>query len=826
MRNFLRKRLAAFLAGCLVASPLEAQQVKRAIPLSEPPTPPAVPFDFDQPAPPAEKPRPPKPAATPAESSVAPATQASDGTITYTTPDEVQLNYANGLYAQKLYEVAAPEYEKYLGQFPNAADRQPALFRLAESYRALGNSTAARNTYETLLAAFQSGDFVGPAAYRLADIYFREQNFSGALPLFRRAAIRVKDPAVALSAKFYTARCLENQRVLSEARGIYEEIVAIKGDNPFREASRFSLAQILMEAGRKTDAIKHLDSLAIETDKPQLRAEALIKSALLKIDLNDPEKAAFDLNRALKIPDLGAWKGVAQFGLLKTLFQSGKYQEVISAYETGSAEFPADAQPEMMLLAATAYRQTGNHERARKLYAQLAADYPTSSFAKSAQYERLVSLYSANDPSLIAEVDAYLAQNSEPEKHDQVILLKAEALYKQGRFAEAAPVYATLESSRLARNLKAEAQFKLGWCCMQAGDFDAAIKAFTAFLRQYPGDKLIPSVLVQRAIGYQRTKNYAAALTDFDELISKYQKAKERELALEQKALILGQQQDNAAMADTFRQLLRDYPKTAAAPQANYWIGWAAFEAKDYKSAIGPLAAARDGDREQFFERAALRIILSHYYLEERDALAKEVELFEKGAPKAKVPDEVLRWLGGQFFTDKNYESAETYFAKLTQREGDAAADDWLNLGRSQLEQKKYKESITALQTYLDLVKQPVPQATGYLALGGALLGMSKFDDAQKAADQACSLQPEGRLNALGRTLSGDIARARGADAEAAKIFLSISVIIDDPEITPRALEKAWQALNAAGDEKQAAKTLNELQSRYPEYPVKPAQAH
>jgi TolA-binding protein len=793
-----------------------AQEVRRALPVNEPPTPPAVPFDFDQP-PPA------KPAPKPAAPAPAPAAAPEQGSITYTTPDEVQLNYANSLYSQKLYDVAAPEYEKYLGQYPNAAGREPALFRLGECYRALGNSTAARNAYESLLSYFQSGEFVGPAAYRLADINFREKNYAAALPLFRKATSRVKDPAVALSARFYTARCLENLKLTSEARGIYEEVIAAKGNNPFRDASRFSLAQILSDIGRRADAVKQLDALAAEADKPELRAESLIKAALLRIDLNQGEKAAADLNKALKMPEIGAWKGVAQLGLLRTLFQAGKFEEVVNAYEVQSGEYPAESKAEVLLLAANAYRQLGKHEKARELYSAVTAEFPGTPQAAEADYERLVSLYAAGDPNLIKEIDAYLAAETAAEKRDQVTLLKAEALYKFQQYSAAAPVYASLSSSRLSAALKAEAQFKLGWCYMQARELELASKAFSEFIERNPSHKLLPTALVQRAIAQQQLKNYAAALKDFNEVITRHPKAKERELALQQKALILGQMQENAAMADTFRLLLRDYPKTAAVAQANYWIGWAAFEAKDYKNAIAPLKAAREADGEQFLERATLRILLAHYYLEERDALAKEVDAYTREAPQSKVPDEVLRWLGGQFLHDRNHEVAGKYFAALTQRDSDAVPDDWLNLGRSELEQGKFEDAVGSLRTFLEKAKQPYGQATGHLALGQALLGLRKFDEAQKAADQACSLQPEGKLNALGRTLSGDIAAARGSYPEAAKIYLSISVILDDPEITPRALEKAWQALNRAGDEKQAAKTLNDLQSRYPEYQVKPA---
>ena len=39
-------------------------------------------------------------------------------------------------------------------------------------------------------------------------------------------------------------------------------------------------------------------------------------------------------------------------------------------------------------------------------------------------------------------------------------------------------------------------------------------------------------------------------------------------------------------MVETFRQLLKEFPKSSIAAQANYYIGKTAFEAKDYKKAI------------------------------------------------------------------------------------------------------------------------------------------------------------------------------------------------------------------------------------------------
>ena len=473
----------------------------------------------------------------------------------------------------------------------------------------------------------------------------------------------------------------------------------------------------------------------------------------------------------------------------------------------------------MLLLAGNGDRKLGIFKDAVQLYDQIIKSYPDSAYAKEAQYQRLVSLYYAEDPALVAEIDKYLAANPGSDKNSQITLLKAEALYREKKFADAVPVYSSLVGSALPDDLMADAEFKLGWCQMQTKEYADAINSFSHFLAAYPKNKLAPSALAQRAVASQQTgRILRSALKDFDQLIANYPKAKEHELALQQKELILGQQQDNQGMSDTFQKLLKEYPQTIGAAQANYWIGWAAFTAKDYKDAVAPLDTARKADKDQFFEKATLYIMTSWLYLEDRDKLAAEVDAYPKSGTKIKIPGHILRWLGIEFLNDKKYEQAEKYLTMVTARKDEVITDDWLNLGRSLSSQHRSAEAVQAFDNYLAGAKEPVPRASGLLALGDAQLSLGKYDDAQKSVDQACSLQPEGRLNAEGRILSGEIQVARGEYEKGAKLFLSVSVLLDDPNITPHAMELAIDALKKAGKDADAAKVLNDLQTRYSEY--------
>jgi tetratricopeptide (TPR) repeat protein len=833
--SMLRHRpiLPGFLkaAGLLLAVTVSAQEVRRAEPVNQDnsqnniPTARAVPFEpFESPTP-AQA-----PAATPVPQTP------PDNTSPDTNPpqepappppapesaDQVQLDYANGFYSRGEVDLAAPEYEKYLSLYPDAPmlDRESALFRVGECYRRIGNVNAAKNAYQTLLLNYAIGQFIGPAAYRLGDMYYEAKDYEGALDYFRKASVRVTDPTVQLAAKFYSARCLEAEGLPSEARMTYEDIVGTQGDNPYRESSRLSLAEILSASGRRDEALAQFEALGKEATQPSIKAEAYVKAGLLNIDLGHPEKGAVDLNQALATPEIGPLKPVAEIGLVRVLFASGKFQEVLNQYQAALADVPDDMKPEVLLLAANAKSQLNDYSGASDLYQQIIKTYPTSASADEARYKNLVSIYNAGDPNVIGDIDQFLTANPQAPERDQITLMKAEALMKEKKYGDAAPVYAAVQDSTLAVALRADALFKEGWCYMQINQGDKAIEALTGFLQTYPLSKLVPTALAQRALAYQMTKDLTSALKDYNQLLSDYPKTKERELALQQKGLILGEQQDNDGMSAAFQQLLQEYPHSSAAAEANYWIGYAAFSAKDYKACVAPLEAARKLDKAQFFERATLRIILADYTLGDRDSLASEVDLYNGSHPKDKVQPDVLRSLGQSYLDANDFANAGKYLNQLCAR-SEATPDDWLNLGSAQLGAKQYPDAIDSVNKYLAAQSDPAAQARGLLVLGQAQLDAGKLDEAQASADKACSLEPEGLVNGQGRMLSGDVQVARSNFDAAAKIFQSIAVILDDPKLTPVAMEKAYECLNQEGNTSEAAKVLNELQTKYPEYQLK-----
>ena len=806
--------------------------IRRAQPVEQAPIPRALPVESETPA---TEPTIKRAIPIPAEQS-APAPNLSPAGAdalpgeTTESPEQRQLIYANALFGRKLYDLAVPEYEKFLGLYPNSPDRVTALFYMGQAYRALNRTAAARTSFQNVLREFPDAELAGPASYGLAEIFFNEKDFSSALPLFHRAAAKVKSSALALSARYFEGRCLENLDRKDEARDVYQQVIAVSNPNPYRDDSRLAVGAIFLANGRKGEALKQFEALIGETSKPSLKAEATVRAGLLALDLAQSDKDKPDqamiakatalLQKGRTLPDAGRWSGVAAVGLLRLEYQSGQYEQAVAEFQKSKDQVPEEVRAEMMLLAGNSQRQLGHAKEAQDLYRQIIQKYPASDEAKDARYQRLIGLYNANDPALKDEIDQFLKENPEGERADQAKLLKAEALYKEKDFAAAAPIYDDLRDSKLTAKLRAESAFKLGWCFAQAKETDKAVNAFSYFLQAFPNYPQVPSALAQRALAYQEVKQYARARGDLDKLLSDFPKAREREAALQQKALILGQMDDTKGMSTTFQQLLKEFPQSAAAGQAHYYIGKSAFEAKDYEAALAEMKTARELNPEQYGASAGLRIMSSYFYLKQRDALAQEVDKFFETSPDGQLPAEILEWLGVEFYNAKDYAAAAKYLTALSKSANVSGVkqDFWYYLGDAQMKLNQPAEAETALQKFLQTTSDPAEKAKAMLALGAAKIGAHKPDDAQKIAEEIMSLQPEGRVNAQARLLAGDVEMERNQFEAAGKAFMSVAVLYDDPEITPQALAKASKAYQKAGKPDEAQRANAQLRQRYPDY--------
>src|SRR5256714_7747957 len=453
MRQSLAGLLGLAMLLCTASSSFaqSAPEVRRARPVDEPPVPRALPADesID------------RVLRSLKEDSSEPPARETEGA------DRRQLEYANGLFTRKLYDLAIPEYQKYLDDYPGASGRANAYFSLGECYRNLNKSSDARLNVQKVHNDYGESEFEGPAAYALAEMAFTQKNYADALPLFHRSATKSKDLAVALSAHYFEARCLEALDKKDEALDIYQQVADAKPPNPYREDARQTAARIALARGRKPDALRNYEALSNETQKGPLKIEATGRAGLIalelcqtgagRIDKGMADKAMALLQKGRSLAESARWRSLAQLGILRLQFQTGQFQQLLSDYKKVQQQLAEEMRPEVMLLAANSQRQLGHAKEAEAIYHEIIEKYPNREEAKDAAFDRLLNIYSSDPSTLPAEVDQYLATNPTAERADQAKLFKAEALYKQQNYPRAAPIFAELRASQLSPKLRAEA---------------------------------------------------------------------------------------------------------------------------------------------------------------------------------------------------------------------------------------------------------------------------------------------------------------------------------------------------------------------------------
>jgi TolA-binding protein len=739
-------------------------------------------------------------------------------------PAKAQLAIADGLYVRKLYDLAVAEYEKYLGQYPGDSSRASAMYRLADCYSKLGQDVPAISTYRLLISEIGTGEFVGSAAFRLASRAFDQKEFQSAAPLYAKAYENAKSPEVKITARYYQAKCLELTNKKNDARTAYEEVARTRENNPYRDAARLSVAYFALESNQKAQAFDLFENLASDAAKPVVKAEAMTRAGIIAEDLKNRDRAEQLFKSTIALNAEGKWKQIAQLELMKLEYDSDKFSQILDSYAKNLNALGDETKPGVLLIVANSYRQMGKHQKALEVYNQLIRQFSATPEATDARYQRLLSLDQLRDPSLAKEVDTYLATGPSRDREDKAKLLKAQALVQQNDFALAAKLYLELVNSSLPDSYKADCYYAAGYAFSQIQDRERAIQAFSGLIEHFPTYKNATKALLKRALLYQEAKNYDAALKDFSTIIQGNGSPDERETALLQKALTLGQQGQYAEMNASFQQLLKEFPNSSGAAQASYWIGWNAFNQKRYAEAVAPLIDSRRRNPAEYDEKVTLRLIYCYQTLNQPFDAAREVDNFLKNdTKKVSLVVDACRWLGGVFYDSKQYAGSAKYLSLITKNLDKTAFDKgvWLTLADAQNHVQAFPDAIASANAYLEQAADPVDRARGFIALSSAQLGAKQFDDSTRAAEQAMTLQPEGRLNADARMCVGEIEFARGNYENAAKSYLSIAVLYEDPEVTPRALERAYHAFQQAGNQDQATKTLSELKARFPNYLAK-----
>jgi TolA-binding protein len=724
-----------------------------------------------------------------------------------------RLVFAQQLSSRGLYADALNEYLALKGNKVVAQDE--VLFRLGDTYKALGEKREAEKCYSELLAASPQSQYADYARLNRAMLTDGERRIADLKALDRDGV----SPKIRATVLYCLGEIAEASKDEKSAMDFYSRVADIGGTNNVANLALFRKCAIWSRSKNAQDrrmALGTYLNLAMSKDV-RIAEEALFFAGMISYGENRWREAAMLFRRLAARFEGSKRIGQARPFAAWSEYLSGNYQEAL----THAVFLRDDGNEDGAYVAAASLRMLGRLDDAVEAYGFALSKFPDGKYADREWFERL-TIYSVQKKN--AEVLKELAAKTSPsdEVKDRAWNIGCEAAIAVTNMplaVEYAKRTASLEKSPLAPN----ASHRLAWLHEQLGDYASSASEYRSLADKWPENKIAPQALFQAGVNETKAGNPDQARANWTRLLERYPDSPLAAEALFYRAMEEVKKKEFRAASSSLNELLKRFPETPKKSEAYYWLAMSAKSIDDIPDAEKNFRLALQQSPTPEFAREIkleLAFILKSRG-EDREAATVFSELIDTKAVDRLTPGR-LAWTSEALLAVSNYTASLKAAEILEKRNADPT---WNQIGAYLTGCAEYSlghkdAAIAAWERSLASGARTASGAMAALRLGQAQTSLGKFPEAQKNLSDAVSRSDSTEL--IGVRVKAYAALAvneetRG-DADAAlKYHLVVGTLFDDPELVPKSILAASQILRAQGKLEEAAKLLDELKTRYPD---------
>lgn len=730
-------------------------------------------------------------------------------------PDKVQ--------KKELFERAIPILEDYLRLYPRHRHSQATNYYLAEAYHNIGMPRQAAMLYDQIIQKYRTGQYVAAAAYRLAYENYNAKRYTRAARLFGLTAQNATKPEDKLRSIYFRAQCYLLLKDQKRALPLLGKVANSPIDSPYKNQAKISQAHILLADKKYAEALPIYEAF-ITTDQPaELKAETHYHAGVAAAALKQNDKAKQHFQATLKGPD-SPWKSNSHIALLGIYYQERDFDAVLKQLNSSQVELDKEQLGKQGVIVGQVYFQKKDYPEAINFFLDVERSTPGTDAAFEAAYYKLLSLYNIDGERIPKMVDQFIqnyAVGRGTSKYiHQALLMKAESLYAEKEFKEAAETYNAINAKYIDDKNRPSMLYKKAWCLAETNNYEGAREAFGVFIKEAPEDKRVYNAYAKRGQANMELGDRVNALRDFDKVIKNAPKSQIAAMALQLSARIQRDAKNYDDVIDRLETLLKDYPDLEASTKANshYWLGSAYFKQDDFKKAIPHLEAAVRMAPKAYGKQTSMLLVLARYTLKDVDGLKIALANAEKQELKGQIPLPVYRWLGSQCYKAGDFSEAAKYLEKGCE-EGVAQktpAVVWRLLAKSQLRTGDYPKALVSIDNLLTLENEDARKVEALLDKSNILIGLKQLDEAKIAGEDALAMRPGGQPKAGLLLALGNIAYLQSDFMGAAEHYVLVVENFPELEIHKTALNKLIDALTKSGKSKEALDYKKILQQEYP----------
>lgn len=689
------------------------------------------------------------------------------------TPEE-QLQFASGLYAQKLWGLAADKLRAFVAAYPNHPRAKYAAYQLGGAlYRAQNDKgevdyAAAAAAYERALTKYPDAKLSAPARFELGDAYFNLKKYDKAVAA-QTAFLKSNPPAEqAAQANYWLGESFYALNKRGEAQAAYQKVLASYPKSALAPYAQYSLGLLAADAGQHSAAANAFRAVLAKFPASEVAPESHLRlgDALLAAKQYGAARDAYQ--KTLDDARAAEWKTEARLGLADAQFGTKNWAGAAAAYEQ----------------AVSALKENDP----RRAGAQLRQG---DSLFNAKEYERALAAY------------APLATSGNAKVAPSALYFSGNALRALNRFDEAANQYRELMTKFAGHALAPRAALRLGDSYADAKDAARAAEAYRVVLTKYP--KSSAAKEAQEAL-----VALAGEVTD----------------AGMGKVAAGGSATNGNAGAGSntaLEQVLRALPPGPATSNAQLRLAQAAFEREDWPRATQLAQAALGGKPDKATAENALYLLASSQLRAgQAGASAASFRRQLSGHPRGALASQARLGLAWSLLDAKQWsEAAVAARAALSAALADAALRDAarLALGEALLKSGKTKE---ALPVFAVAEKSKNKEVAAQGARGAALASeaQKQWPGAAQRWAKVAALSSDGASRARAFTRQGlALTKAKNGAAAMAAFERAVAAAPKGETAARTLYEAAWLARDLKQSQKESA-LWTRLATEFPDSPL------
>jgi TolA-binding protein len=447
-----------------------------------------------------------------------------------------------------------------------------------------------------------------------------------------------------------------------------------------------------------------------------------------------------------------------------------------------------------------------------------------SQWVQRAWYEFGQLAYQSKNPTdARASVEKVLAAKPAEAIAAPAMYLLARIDMDAGQFAAAAQDLDKIIAAYPKNPLAEDAAFSRGICLKEAKQPADAQRQFTLYMQTYPAGKHVAEARHQAAVcmaALGKTSDAVKALTDLAN-----RKETRNDGVLYDLAWAYRGGNDAAKAAETYEELLREFPKSAKAGAARVELPELLFAEKRYQQAAELLVAAvNDPSLEPRLKSVALfRLGYTYARLNDPAKAAATFDAFAREFPRDSQVAGAISEAGDAYAKLNQLDEAKRHQARVLKEfpRTPAAKVALLRFGEAQNQGGEYDAAAKTFDRWLNDNPNDSLAPRAHFGIGWSLENRGQYDEAREEYAKVIAAD-NGITAARAQFQIGETYFAQKQFAAAAKELLKVDILYTAPEWAARALYETGRAFEQTKELDRAKQQYRDCVKKYKTSDVAP----